>query len=151
MTHLTIAIFIDDNTGAATWSAVECNVAIICASLPSTRAFLSRLLPHIFSTGSNGYHSKTTRPSRGDRNALTGTHSNVHASVIGGRESNPDYDLEDLSPSGSSQCYTKAHESKGSLAGIKVTTFVTQESTSNTAVVNDETGSTKGLVHNHNF
>ncbi|RJE25273.1 integral membrane protein, partial [Aspergillus sclerotialis] len=37
-----------DNVGAATWSAIECNVAIICASLPGTRAFIAKTFPRLF-------------------------------------------------------------------------------------------------------
>lgn len=56
----------------------------------------------------------------------------------------PAYDLEDISPSGSSHgSLSKEIEAKG-FTGIKVTTFVTQESTS--SPVNDDTGSTKDLV-----
>ncbi|KAJ5634528.1 hypothetical protein N7528_002370 [Penicillium herquei] len=138
-----------DNVGAAEWSAIECNVALICAALPSTRAFLSKLLPHIFSTRSNGYRSKTTRPSRMGHSALTGTvntnnNTNVHASIIGGRDlDDPLYDLEDLSPSHDS--LTKEHDLKNGFVGIKVTTFVTQESIS-TPAVQDDAGSTKNLV-----
>lgn len=62
---------------------------------------------------------------------LTGTNTQVQASVIGGRETERDYDLDDISPPGSSKCsYSKEQESdKESFAGIKVTTFVVQEST----------------------
>lgn len=139
----------DDNVGAAEWSAIECNVAIICAALPSTRALLSRLLPHIFSTRSNGYRSKT-RPSHTGRSALTGTHTNVQASVIGGRGlDDPEYGLEAISPTGSSyDGYSKEQESKAAMSGIKVTTFVTQESVS-TPADNNDSGSTKDLVHTH--
>ncbi|KAJ5923217.1 hypothetical protein N7454_008462 [Penicillium verhagenii] len=137
-----------DNVGAAEWSAIECNVAIICAALPSTRAFLSKLLPHVFSTGTNGYRSRT-RPSRTGRSVLTGTHTNIQASVIGGRELDGTYDLENLSPTGSSfKEFSKEQEAKAQFSGIKVTTFVTQESTS-TPTGNDDTGSTKELVHTH--
>ncbi|KAJ5895338.1 hypothetical protein N7495_007029 [Penicillium taxi] len=38
----------NDNTNAARWSTIECNVAIICADLPSLRPLLSKLLPRIF-------------------------------------------------------------------------------------------------------
>ncbi|CEO60815.1 hypothetical protein PMG11_05335 [Penicillium brasilianum] len=141
-----------DNVGAAEWSAIECNVAIICASLPSTRAFLSNLLPHVFSTGSNGYHSRTTRPSRIGRSHLTGTITNtqVQASVIGGLDDR-DYDLDKLSPSTASfRTNEKYSEGKEGLSGIKVTTFVTQESISQ-QVTNEETGSTKDLVRKHSF
>ncbi|KAJ5460752.1 uncharacterized protein N7458_002304 [Penicillium daleae] len=140
-----------DNVGAAEWSAIECNVAIICASLPSIRPFLSNLLPHIFSTGSNGYRSRTTRPSRTGRSHLTGTFTNtqVQASVIGGHDR--DYDLDKLSASQSSfDNHDKYGGSKDGFSGIKVTTFVTQESTSHQAP-NDETGSTKDLVREHSF
>ncbi|KAJ6188491.1 hypothetical protein N7519_003399 [Penicillium mononematosum] len=143
-----------DNVGAATWSAVECNVAIICACLPGTRAFLSKLLPHIFSTRSNGYRSRTTRPSRTGRNVLTGNgNTEVLASVVGGRDHNSayDHDLENLSPSGSFKGYPN-EPAKESFAGIKVTTNVTQESTSHSNIaLNDDTGSTKELVKKHSF
>ncbi|KAE8351747.1 integral membrane protein [Aspergillus coremiiformis] len=39
-----------DNVGAATWSAVECNVGIICACLPTLRPLVSRIVPHLLST-----------------------------------------------------------------------------------------------------
>ncbi|KAJ5513391.1 hypothetical protein N7463_002943 [Penicillium fimorum] len=143
-----------DNVGAATWSAVECNVAIICACLPGTRAFLSKFLPHIFSTRSNGYRSKTVRPSRTGRSALTGDgNTQVLASVVGGRDhgSGYDHDLEDLSPSGSFNSYTK-EPTKEVFAGIKVTTNVTQERTSHSKIaVNDDMGSTRELVKKHSF
>ncbi|KAJ5595161.1 uncharacterized protein N7459_001369 [Penicillium hispanicum] len=137
-----------DNVGAASWSAVECNVAIICASLPSTRAFLARIVPHIFSTRSNGYRSKTTRPSRVGRSALTGTNTQIHASAIGDRGSRTDYYLDDISPPGShGGSETRA---KGSLNGIKVTTSMAQESTTNLSQL-DETGSIRDLDHKHSF
>ncbi|KAJ5956040.1 hypothetical protein N7501_010319 [Penicillium viridicatum] len=132
-----------DNVGAATWSAVECNVAIICACLPGTRAFLSRLLPHIFSTRSNGYRSKTTRPSGNGRSPHTGNdNTQVLASVVGGPDhsSGYDHDLEDLSPSESFNSYTK-EPVKDAFTGIRVTTNVTQERTSHSRIAaNDDTG-----------
>ncbi|KAF7588534.1 hypothetical protein BBP40_005523 [Aspergillus hancockii] len=39
-----------DNVGAASWSAVECNVGIICACLPTLRPLVSRFVPHLLST-----------------------------------------------------------------------------------------------------
>jgi hypothetical protein len=96
------------------------------------------LLPHIFSTASNGYRSRTTRPSRTGRSALTGNtlnntsnnNSHVLASVIGGRGSGRDgYDLDDLSPDGSTHSFDKEQKGKDEgFSGIKVTTLVTQES-----------------------
>ncbi|KAJ5164294.1 uncharacterized protein N7500_006124 [Penicillium coprophilum] len=142
----------DDPT--STWSAVECNVAIICACLPGTRAFLSKFLPHIFSTRSNGYRSKTARPSRNGRSAITGDgNTQVLASVVGGRDHSLgyDHDLEDLSLSGSFNSYTK-EPVKEVFVGIKVTTNVTQERTSHSKIaVNDDMGSTKELVKKHSF
>ncbi|KAL1642596.1 hypothetical protein SLS58_005365 [Diplodia intermedia] len=39
-----------DNVDAAVWSNVEINVAIICASLPTFKALVKRLFPHLLST-----------------------------------------------------------------------------------------------------
>ncbi|KGO69246.1 hypothetical protein PITC_095680 [Penicillium italicum] len=143
-----------DNVSAATWSAVECNVAIICACLPGTRASLSKILPRIFPTRSNGSRSKTTRPSRNGRNLYTGNgNSQIMASVVGGHDhsSGYDHDLEELSPPSCFNSYTKEH-AKEAFAGIKVTTDFTQEGTSHSKVaVNDDTGSTKELVKKHSF
>ena len=41
-----------DNVGAASWSAVELNVAIICACLPMLKPLLVRMFPHLL--GSTG-------------------------------------------------------------------------------------------------
>ncbi|KAJ4353986.1 uncharacterized protein N0V89_005718 [Didymosphaeria variabile] len=37
-----------DNPGTATWSAIELNVGIICASLPTLRAFIIQHFPRVF-------------------------------------------------------------------------------------------------------
>jgi hypothetical protein len=74
----------------------------------------------------------------------------VQASVIGGRDDR-DYDLDKLSPSTASfRASEKYSEGKDGLSGIKVTTFVTQESISQ-QLTNEETGSTKDLVRKHSF
>ncbi|OJD40343.1 uncharacterized protein BKCO1_1000516 [Diplodia corticola] len=39
-----------DNVNAAVWSSVEVNVAIMCASLPTFKALVKRLFPHLLST-----------------------------------------------------------------------------------------------------
>ncbi|KAJ5825662.1 hypothetical protein N7474_002800 [Penicillium riverlandense] len=146
-----------DNVGAATWSAVECNVAIICACLPGTRAFFTKLFPHVFSNRSGAYKSKGskfTHPSRTHRstNLNTYTTTQIQASVVGGhRESG--YDLDDFSHSDSSRAGSmKESGSKEGHAGIKVTTFMTQESTSNTIADGHhykemDGDSTRDLVH----
>lgn len=52
----------DDNVAAASWSAVECNVGIICACLPTLRPLISRMMPRLLSTLSG---TDTARLSRG--------------------------------------------------------------------------------------
>lgn len=52
------------NVSAAIWSAVEVNVAIICASLPSLKACISRLFPRFFSTV-DYTHTNTVSSKRG--------------------------------------------------------------------------------------
>lgn len=37
-----------DNPGTATWSSMELNIGIICASLPTLRALLVRFFPNAF-------------------------------------------------------------------------------------------------------
>lgn len=37
-----------DNPGTAIWSAIELNVGILCASLPTLRAFFARIWPRAF-------------------------------------------------------------------------------------------------------
>lgn len=39
----------DDNVGAASWSAIECNTGIICACLPTLKPLLARLMPRLMS------------------------------------------------------------------------------------------------------
>ncbi|EKG19959.1 hypothetical protein MPH_02787 [Macrophomina phaseolina MS6] len=50
-----------DNVGAALWSAVEINTAIICASLPTFKAVLNRIFPRLLaSTRSTSRHRSRT-------------------------------------------------------------------------------------------
>ncbi len=79
---------------------------------------------------------------------MTGN-TQVQASVIGGREER-DYDLDKLSRSHDSFRSYDQHSGKDGFTGIKVTTFVTQESVSH-AIELDETGSTKDLVRKESF
>ena len=54
----------DDNVGAASWSAIECNTGIICACLPTLKPLISRILPGLISTLSGNRHGtgqSTTR------------------------------------------------------------------------------------------
>ncbi|KAF2197097.1 hypothetical protein GQ43DRAFT_223315 [Delitschia confertaspora ATCC 74209] len=54
-----------DNPGTATWSTIELNVGIICASLPTLRALLSKIFPQIFKSTlqapRDGYHGASRR------------------------------------------------------------------------------------------
>jgi hypothetical protein len=43
-----------DNPGTATWSAMELNIGIICASLPTLRAFFAEHFPKTFSASIPG-------------------------------------------------------------------------------------------------
>ena len=54
-----------DNVGAATWSAVELNVGIICACFPAMRPVISLVFPHFFGAtrpdnSSNYRHARAT-------------------------------------------------------------------------------------------
>ncbi|KAL4804535.1 hypothetical protein BDV18DRAFT_32516 [Aspergillus unguis] len=121
-----------DNVGAAQWSAIECNVALICACLPATRAFLSKLIPRIFSSGkSKNTSANLYGPSR-SRNLPP-----FQASVVaGGGAETPKYHMNTLG---------KPSDSEGALSSsppteIKVTTKISQES------VKDDYSSMKGLI-----
>jgi hypothetical protein len=116
-----IAPILDDNPAAATWSAVECNVAIICACLPSTRNLISRLIPRIFSTRSNGYRSKVTN---GYSYPITPTQNKFQTSVAA---DTLDLDMKELTqPSKTSESEERS-ASRASPGEIKVTTIVSQE------------------------
>lgn len=68
----------------------------------------------------------------------------VQSTVHAGRESGPDYDMDDISFSGSNESNHKQGQAASDLSsGIKVTTLVKQESVSQPA--HDE--STQDLLH----
>ncbi|KAL4812801.1 hypothetical protein BDW67DRAFT_193222 [Aspergillus spinulosporus] len=61
-----------DNVGAATWSAVECNVGIICACLPTLRPLISRMIPQLLSSYNNPRSRSKSKSKRLSRSlALT--------------------------------------------------------------------------------
>lgn len=39
--------FADDNYGGAVWSAIECNMGVVCASLPAFKPIIDRFLPNL--------------------------------------------------------------------------------------------------------
>lgn len=47
-----------DNPGTATWSCMELNIGIICASLPTLRAFFGRYFPNTFTVASRSHGSE---------------------------------------------------------------------------------------------
>lgn len=106
--------FAGDNVGAATWSAVECNVAIICASLPSLRPLLSRLLPRLFS------HLSSAQKSKDVRTRSRGPFSNLNVSVTARDQ---EYNMHDMNGR-----RTDENDGFKSMGGIQVTTEVSQES-----------------------
>ncbi|KAF7586683.1 hypothetical protein BBP40_008489 [Aspergillus hancockii] len=82
-----------DNVGAATWSAIECNVAIICACLPANCALVTRLMPHILSTRSNGYRS-TGRNGLSQSRFVNKTNIKTAGSMYGAQE---DHHMQSIS------------------------------------------------------
>ncbi|KAL3452563.1 hypothetical protein BJX65DRAFT_266482 [Aspergillus insuetus] len=123
-----------DNVGAATWSAVECNVAIICACLPATRAFISRLIPRFFSTGrSNNTSSPYNQGPRSRSANITG----FQASVAAGKDQPTNYNLSTFGRKSENENATVAPRD------IKVTTIVSQETVTSPV---EEYSSLKGLI-----
>jgi hypothetical protein len=114
-----------DNPGAAMWSAIECNVAIICACLPGIRAFISKLLPRFLSS----YKSKSNTRTRTQRSRVT-QFSNFHASIAGRQ---PDFHMQSVSHGPEGGDYKASGFEEGASNKIKVTTIVSQESISNDA------------------
>lgn len=101
-----------DNVNAAYWTAAECNVAIICASLPYLRPLIIRVFPRFASNlsyprKSDGYLTSTRRKSKMTiRDNTQGDH------VLRSFNDRPD-----------------AAASRGTLTGIQVTTELIQETT----------------------
>jgi hypothetical protein len=123
----------DDNVGAASWSVVECNTAIICACLPSLKPLISKVLPHIMTTNrSRGARSRTK---------VSGAHTSSRGEGLkypmdqwnnSGKQS-----FDCSGPSGSSNCDIQKLSS-----GITVTTVLSQKSVDRS----EETSSTRELV-----
>ncbi|KAL4922250.1 hypothetical protein BDW62DRAFT_196942 [Aspergillus aurantiobrunneus] len=126
-----------DNVGAATWSAVECNVAIICACLPATRAFISKLIPRVFSTGKS---KNTTNPytNQGVRSG-SGKLPGFQASVAAGISDQSQYYMSTFGK----RSNTDDPFSSSPPTEIKVTTKISQESVLNPR---DDCSSVKGLI-----
>ncbi|KAK2784877.1 hypothetical protein FQN52_008813 [Onygenales sp. PD_12] len=124
-----------DNVGAASWSAIECNVAIICSSLSTLRPLITKIFPRMFSGSSMGYlsnpmgntsHKSTWRSNGSKGGSRYGLQSFAQSKSI---------DEEGSGDSGGSS---------GDLGGITVTKMVVQES-----VDIDDTSSNRKLVYSH--
>lgn len=71
-----------DNGAAAYWSCVEVNVGIICATLPTLKAFISRFFPKFLQNSSRGgtvgsHRSRPLRTSNFGLKTGTATHDTV--------------------------------------------------------------------------
>lgn len=135
-------VSIDDNVGAATWSAIECNVAVICACLPAIKPLISKYLPRAFSS-SIATDSKAFTQSNGNR--LPYSYIASH-SITAARDDQVLY-MYNINHRTSAECQGNSDNSRDNMGevkaeeGIRVTTLLHQES-----VLNDEASSTKGLV-----
>ncbi|KAL3470903.1 PTH11-like integral membrane protein [Aspergillus californicus] len=117
-----------NNVGAAYWTAAECNVAIICASLPFLRPLISRIFPKFLST--NG----TSKYTRNNPTRTTAPRSTLHRTK-GATElysQDPEFGLFtiDTDAKGGQPATTLTRNGSLNNGGIEVTTEVLQEVTS---------------------
>ncbi|PKY03164.1 putative integral membrane protein [Aspergillus campestris IBT 28561] len=146
-----------DNPSAATWSAVECNVAIICACLPATKAFISRLVPRFFSTGGNTYKYQS-RSKYIDTHGGGGRSHNPHVSnvqtSIAAYNNRPEYHMSTLkSPKDprtnsvdSKVSSSSGGEDQAQRGEIKVTTMISTQFGSGAPRDGDDDSSVQNLV-----
>ncbi|OJJ75183.1 hypothetical protein ASPBRDRAFT_172932 [Aspergillus brasiliensis CBS 101740] len=124
------------NVGAAYWTAAECNVAIICASLPFLRPLVSRIFPRFLST--NSYNRYTRNPTMSaSRMTATRMTARSHRQKAELYSQDRDYGMYTID--------VKSGEANhdGTLDGIAVTTTtMVQESSRH----NDESTSQRRLV-----
>ncbi|KAK2806519.1 hypothetical protein FQN50_005802 [Emmonsiellopsis sp. PD_5] len=125
---LTKLPILGDNVGAASWSAIECNVAIICSSLSTLRPLLAKIFPRIFSVSTMGYLS----------NRNTSHRSTWHNN---GSKGGSKYGMQSFAQSKSTD-EEGSGDSSRDLGGITVTKMVVQES-----VDIDDTASNRKLVY----
>jgi len=103
------------NVGAATWSAVEVNVGIICACLPTLRPLIGRIFPSILA--SSHVISHTGGPSV--RRTTIGNKGTVRSNVSGTYNNFGEYKMGNIDL----EMANKAQEGKD----IRVTTTFAQE------------------------
>lgn len=61
---------LDDNVGGAIWSAIECNIGVVCASLPHFKTLFDRYFPSLMgrshgASGQNGFSGGEHRANAG--------------------------------------------------------------------------------------
>ncbi|KAJ5176784.1 uncharacterized protein N7482_002661 [Penicillium canariense] len=80
----------DDNVGAASWSAIECNTGIICACLPTLKPLISKIMPGLISTFSGN------QPTNGSGGVSNGRSVNWNdESTLGAPAEDPEYGAGD--------------------------------------------------------
>lgn len=102
----------DSNVGAAYWTAAECNVAIICASLPFLRSVITLIFPKLMP--SNSYKRTGGR-------TLTTARSHHPLNTAQSQSQQNEYDLYTIDVK--SEMPARANR----IPGIEVTTEMTQE------------------------
>ena len=65
-----------DNPGSVIWSAIELNVGILCASLPTLRAFFIKIWPRVFGV------SFGTRRAAAGTDTAKGQYYNMEGSIM---------------------------------------------------------------------
>lgn len=105
---------LDSNVGAAYWTAAECNVAIICASLPFLRSVITLVFPKLMP--SNSY--RRTGATR-TQTATNRSQRLLNASHL--QSQHNEYDLYTIDVKSEMPSRSKR------IPGIEVTTEMTQE------------------------
>ena len=88
------------NPPAAEWSAIEVNVGIICASLPSLKAAITRFFPRLFSSR-NGSRGLTSNRRDASRHRPVGSTATFDATSRGGQGVAPDFSTKKMPGFGS--------------------------------------------------
>ncbi len=68
-----------DNVPIADWTAVECNIAIMCACLPTLKPLLSRFLPFLIQSRSGGTDSAHEMSQHHSFGRITKNRTDKHA------------------------------------------------------------------------
>lgn len=105
------------NVDASYWTAAECNVAIICASLPFLRPIISQVFPKFLST--NSYNNRYTSNQQTGTNRFASRRSARQPSQLFSQTDDRDYDVYSINVKPGDR------SSPSSLGGIEVTTEMT--------------------------